>query len=452
MNGMTLTIKGLFGHFNYEIPLYGLESVDGIPMSDGVTILTGANGYGKSTILRALEAISKGDIEFFANLKFEELALHTEEGKEELSIQKQDYWLIINHETENQILVDEVKSYMSFMLQPSSNVNLEQSDLGSSSQVVFGDISNSQITLKVNMESAFETMPLSVNTTTQKGVGLSERQKAKFARIYDFMTKSVSKTFMIREQRLIEKTSVGIRDVVKDIPHKLQTRFFEASNQYSEISTQLDSSFPYRLLQQSADANLTQGEFDQLYRNMNDKLRVLQENGFPEFLQQDIPVFQADKAGILRIFFDDFDAKYQKYEPLIAKLTLFRKILDRRFRTFKRVEVSRKSGLRVLDIPTDNNDEEVEIPPEKLSSGEQETLVLYYQLIFETAPGTMLLIDEPEISLHIAWQRHFIDELKEIVRLNDLRAVVATHSVSILNGNWDIEVNLEALHKDEVEA
>ena len=87
MNGMTLTIKGLFGHFNYEIPLYGLESVDGIPMSDGVTILTGANGYGKSTILRALEAISKGDIEFFANLKFEELALHTEEGKEELSIQ-----------------------------------------------------------------------------------------------------------------------------------------------------------------------------------------------------------------------------------------------------------------------------------------------------------------------------------------------------------------------------
>lgn len=91
------------------------------------------------------------------------------------------------------------------------------------------------------------------------------------------------------------------------------------------------------------------------------------------------------------------------------------------------------------------------IPLEKLSSGEQETLVLYYQLIFETAPGTMLLIDEPEISLHIAWQRHFIDELKEIVRLNGLRAVVATHSTSIIGRHRDIQVDLGALYQDELD-
>ena len=61
----------------------------------------------------------------------------------------------------------------------------------------------------------------------------------------------------------------------------------------------------------------------------------------------------------------------------------------------------------------------------------------------------MLLIDEPEISLHIEWQMTFIDELKEIVRLNNLQAVVATHSESILDANWDIQVDLGALYQDE---
>ncbi|MBQ9493974.1 MAG: ATP-binding protein, partial [Oscillibacter sp.] len=185
-----------------------------------------------------------------------------------------------------------------------------------------------------------------------------------------------------------------------------------------------------------------------------EKLRILNENGLSEAVQQEIPAFQAEKAGILRVFFDDFNEKYKVYAPLVEKLTLFRKILNRRFRTFKRVEISREYGLRVRDIRKDENGAEIAgevIPPESLSSGEQETLVLYYQLIFETEPGTMLLIDEPEISLHIAWQRHFIDELKEIVRLNSLRAVVATHSASIIGRHRDIQIDLGALYQDELD-
>ena len=96
MNGMTLTIKGLFGHFNYEIPLYGLDNSDGIPMSSGVTILTGPNGYGKTTILRMLEAVSKGDLEFFVNLKFEKIALRKNDVDDKLTIQKTDSGLNIN--------------------------------------------------------------------------------------------------------------------------------------------------------------------------------------------------------------------------------------------------------------------------------------------------------------------------------------------------------------------
>ena len=442
MNGMTLTIKGLFGHFNYEIPLYGLDNSEGIPMSSGVTILTGPNGYGKTTILRILEAISKGNLEFFSNLKFTELTLRTEQEDKNLTIQKEVYGLIINDDT---VTIDEIKPYMAFQIHDMPKVSLGQSDLGSSSDVVLnGDISDSNVSIHVNMSPSFEPLPLSVTSTRQVGKDISPAQAAKFTTIYSLLTESVSKAFMIREQRLIEKTSFGIRDVVSDIPHKLHFRFLEMSDQ---SSSKLDSSFPYRLLEQFPDSGLTKEDFDRLYQEMNRKLRILKEYELSEFEQQAMPTFHEGKTGALRIFFDYFNEKYKAYEPLINKLTLFRKILDRRFRDFKRVEISREYGLRVRDIQTDDNGDI--IPLEKLSSGEQETLVLYYQLIFETEPGTLLLIDEPEISLHIEWQMTFIDELKEIVRLNNLQAVVATHSESILDANWDIQVDLGALYQDE---
>lgn len=42
---------------------------------------------------------------------------------------------------------------------------------------------------------------------------------------------------------------------------------------------------------------------------------------------------------------------------------------------------------------------------EQLSSGEKQEIVLFYELIFETDSQLLLLIDEPEISLHIMWQK-----------------------------------------------
>ena len=409
MNDLTLTIKGLFGHFDYEIPLYGLGELNGLTMSDGVTILTGPNGYGKSTILRTLEAISKGDFKFFRKLKFQEISLRQDVGKNNIFISRKGGDLLINGEN-------------------------------------------------------LPTLP----------AGNSALPQAKAARQYSNQVKRLRKygarilpnTFMISEQRLLEIQDIPltydgkpvevsgvpvmtqkVSPTVARLSSKLQSHFSAASDTYSEVDKELSGTFPFRVMNQRSADNLTKEEFDRYYQDMSAKLHALWENGLSNFAQQDIPAFQAKKSVGLRVFFDDFNKKYKSYEPLIKRLNLFREILNRRFKNFKRVEISR-DGLRVFDIPSNKNGKEVEISLDKLSSGEQETLVLYYQLIFETAPGTMLLIDEPEISLHIAWQRTFIDELKEIVRLNQLRAVVATHSVSILNGNWDIEVSFGELYKN----
>lgn len=68
-----LKITNLFGRRNYDIDFAAKE---------GFTFLAGPNGYGKSTILKLIYAISKGNYFFFDDLRFEEIeAGFVEHGK-----------------------------------------------------------------------------------------------------------------------------------------------------------------------------------------------------------------------------------------------------------------------------------------------------------------------------------------------------------------------------------
>ena len=69
-----------------------------------------------------------------------------------------------------------------------------------------------------------------------------------------------------------------------------------------------------------------------------------------------------------------------------------------------------------------------------LSSGEKQLLVILLTVLFQEGKPAILLMDEPEISLHLRWQY----ELIEIIRtLNpNCQVIIATHSPSIFNDGW----------------
>ena len=63
-------------------------------------------------------------------------------------------------------------------------------------------------------------------------------------------------------------------------------------------------------------------------------------------------------------------------------------------------------------------------------------------LLFRVQPNTVVLIDEPELSLHVGWQKRFLPDLVEIVQLSGFDAVVATHSPFIVGDRDDLLVPL----------
>ena len=148
----------------------------------------------------------------------------------------------------------------------------------------------------------------------------------------------------------------------------------------------------------------------------------------------------------LKIYFDDFAEKYTVFQDLISKLDLFTKIINSRL-TFKHLQITRDNGFIIVD----NDNPKKVLSLSQLSSGEKQEIVLFYELIFDTRKELLLLIDEPEISLHITWQKQFLGDLLEVSKLIALHAIVATHSPQIVSSHLDIQIALGELYGEELD-
>ncbi len=68
-----------------------------------------------------------------------------------------------------------------------------------------------------------------------------------------------------------------------------------------------------------------------------------------------------------------------------------------------------------------------------LSSGEKQIVSLFSHIYLSEITGYFVIIDEPELSLSVPWQKRFLPDIIENSRCNGLVAV--THSPFIFQNN-----------------
>lgn len=89
------------------------------------------------------------------------------------------------------------------------------------------------------------------------------------------------------------------------------------------------------------------------------------------------------------------------------------------------------NGERVI-IKNKKTDKDINI--RQLSSGERQLLFILIKALNMSDGKNILLMDEPEISLHMSWQKKLISAIK---RINDTcQVIIVTHSASILAKGW----------------
>ena len=78
------------------------------------------------------------------------------------------------------------------------------------------------------------------------------------------------------------------------------------------------------------------------------------------------------------------------------------------------------------------------ILPENLSSGEKQMLIILLTTLLQDGKDYILLMDEPEISLHIDWQRSLISNIRQINP--NCQIIIITHSPTAYYQRWIEEV------------
>lgn len=413
-----LRIKNLFGSFSYDIQFDDTKN----PL-----LLTGPNGYGKTTLLTILYNLSQANLFYFYQLPFEEIRLTLDNNQS----------LIISSATDEQ------------------EKDLQEGDqkLFSEKQIEFiwmleNKVVSTFILNKRLIDKAIRQIGYYKGTLLNEYDLMSEtflEFANKNSRFYELLAKDQGQaqflmllnsipTIFIQSQRLFfTKNSSGeqsssIEQIVYNLREKINKDYFN----FLKVSQQKDNTFIDTLL--SSQKEYTESEYRELLKKLTPLIKELQSFGLIKSIK--IRDYEPDKARILSVYLDDLHEKLKVYSNIQEKLRLLSTLLSRKKFANKSITLSPEHGLRIktesgkfLDV-------------NKLSSGEQNEIILLYNLIFEVADRTLLLIDEPENSLHVAWQQEFINDISDIVKSKDIQIIIATHSPHIIGGRWQESFDL----------
>ena len=114
------------------------------------------------------------------------------------------------------------------------------------------------------------------------------------------------------------------------------------------------------------------------------------------------------------------------------EFSLARDFVDvlRREPTLRHLEV-----IGALDVVLQRNDpDQTVIEMHLASSGQLALISSLLFLITEAGSGAIILVDEPENSLHPSWQRAYVDKLMAAMAYRDATLIIATHAPLVVTG------------------
>lgn len=440
-------IDGLFSNFNYVIDL-----------NDPITIIHGPNGCGKTTVFRIIDAVFNRKIDVLFEIEFSSVQFAFTDGST-LRIERQSVPINENN--------PESKRYVYFVYTISNSegiVVLDGNKQDTQDAILAAAIRKSARVLPwlrrigddIWMDSR-ENKPLSIDEVMELyGEQILRRVNQNLVDLYipDQVSKLVSKVDvrLISADRLtvqrIERKEYGSPDIkieqqVNIFAADLAKRIQKVIQQYALLSQEKDRTFLNRVIKNPPQMTLEQIK-EKITEQENVRKKfidagILEESKDSiniEELINSITENEGPYLSLLSLNVLDNEEKLAVLSGLSESINVFREWIDKNFK-YKHIEFSKEHGFQ---FKTDYS--HALIPPDRLSSGEQHELVMFYDLIFNTSDKTLILIDEPELSLHIEWQLDYVDTLLCTSAIVGFSAILSTHSPQIINGKWDLVASL----------
>ena len=434
-----LRVSKLFGRFDHCLKF---------PEFNEISIITAPNGYGKTVVLRIIDSLFNQRLHFFAEIDFNEIEVSFR-SKKSITISK----------TKDDDARSDTGHVVVFKPR---GFGAEQEDYTLDEDFSPSDIRYIERNFPVERLDENRWMDLmSDRVLTIQGIyteyrdHLPRRIKRSIA-IPDWLqnaSESVN-AHLVETQRLLSmderEDHLGSRrrrripsSVVEKDAEDLANRIGKLLQDYANEAQKLDQTFPKRILQNRrkrvSSVDKIRDDLTGLTRRQDELISVgLSEVSRSQPIKpSEIPQEENIRA-ILEVYVEDTSKKLSIFDETYGKIRLFKELLETRF-SFKSIAIDSSRGIKAIDTSS-----EQAIPLSELSSGEQHELVLIYELLFSVEEGSLILIDEPELSLHVLWQRKFIEDLQRIQKIKNLRVLIATHSPQIINDKWDLVQELKS--------
>lgn len=388
-----IEIKGLYGHYDYDLPL-----INGLRKN--ICFLTGPNGYGKSTILDLICAFMKADVKTLLNIPYDTITFFLKDYKV----------VLIQERTEETV-------------DPNEDSSSSDDDVP-----VMVKLTTTVYTVNGNqkLESVvFENKDLDVENATAFSPTLS---------VY----LASIKVEYVRDDRLLPKNAdeLGVTSNVAMLQDEMV--------KYDEQLTALYNMKLLDNLRNNKPGDIKINEMDEtdLLKRAEEKLAAYNRLGLATKLVDEDT--SKDELYLKFMQMKAIDSLLSYDNELYEKLNLLYDIIEEAEFSDKKLVLDIRNGLYFIS-------EDTIVIPEELSSGEQHFIVQVITLLIKAKSGSLVLIDEPELSYHPSWQMDYLKNLKRIAKIGQYQFILATHSPQIFDYKWGYTIDLYKQTTDNAE-
>ena len=428
-----ITVKNLFNRLDYEID---------INTKNNVAIFTAPNGFGKTTIFKLINFLFNPQMEEFNEIRF---------------IPFTSFSCTLNNNATVALSRDDKGRLIFEIFNRGNTVKVDVYE-DSEEQFPYDPYDpydspfNGPYDVPAELEIETESKDLSLSHTIAPFPRINAQLKRKECNLHvDFIdanrlqkiySSRNPKTAIVHNDIFYDKIQQGEPERIDFINKACEEMAGDISDWlmvYKSKVTDAKNRLTQMYLDVGEDSPADFESFKKRWNTYRRQMEMLEEIGLLDSIEtlidsSKLKVAYEKKASFLNTYLDAFKGTLEPLLKNYDKLKLFADIFNKRNEITQKTVKFCPTGIKVF-----SGENEIEI--DCLSSGEKNDFVMFYRLIFNSSKYGIVLIDEPEISLHIEWQEEYLDRLLDICKMNSLQAIVATHSPNIINGHFDLFVD-----------